>query len=109
MTDANNTITPKNNCDQFKTEKEQMSALFMEIGGEANVLIQMLLDHSDQAESDSYYALLSVAQKIGYLADKGTDHAGGAPVKGGAENWFLPPSYHWAVEARSEHLDRIEA
>lgn len=109
MTNTDNTTSQKNSRDQFTVEKDQMSALFMEIGGETNALIQMLLDHSEQAQSNSYFALLSVAQKIGYLADKGVDHAGGVPVKGGAENWFLPPTYHWATEARSEQLDGVQS
>ena len=84
---------------QSNVESKQLAVLLSEIGNEAYILEQLLLEHSQEANNDRFHATITVTQKIGYLADKGANMPGGIASKGGAENWFLPPSYHWASES----------
>lgn len=84
-----------------ESEAQQIGALLSEIGTEAAVLCRLILDYADQAESQSFHALHTLAQKIGYLSDLGASKVGGMVVKGGAAEWFLPPVYHWFGESAS--------
>lgn len=83
-------------------DKEQLAILFSEIGSEANILEEMLLEHSESAATNLFHATISLTQKIGYLADKGAGKSGGILTKGGASDWFIPPMYHYAARGAQE-------
>lgn len=39
-----------------------------------------------------------LVNKLGLLADLGADKLGGGMIRGGAEEWMLPPAYKWPSE-----------
>ena len=93
---------------------QQMSVLFSEISTNAGILYSLLLGHSEDTGKDSFHAVHRIAQQIGYLADKGCETSGTSQFRGGAEEWFLPPSYSRkpspaAIEStRLDRADRLE-
>lgn len=74
-------------------EVARLCVLFGEIGCAAVVLLQVIEEHAEEAQSESYDALTAIAQKIGFLSDLGATSAGGKIVVRGAEEWFLPSSW----------------
>ena len=69
MSEENNAKTSNEQAANLK----QISVLFCEIAAEIAILKEVLDDHSQESQKGSFYALYSVAQKTGYMADKGRE------------------------------------
>lgn len=79
----------------------QVSVLFSEIGLQVGILQDLLMEHCEGSEKEAFHALFTLAQKIGYLSDKGCAKTGGIQYRGGADEWFLPSSYRWEPQEQN--------
>lgn len=83
------------------TEIASMARTIYEINLES---IQQLTTNADQIEEsmrllDMYLlSAQNLALTIGYIADA----HGATMVRGGAEQWFMPPSYYWETRAAED-------
>ncbi len=79
-----------------------VNSILGEIGTAANTLSGELMEASDITDARTgrrLHALGTLAEKIGWLADLALEKTTGSPdIVGGAEDWFMPPSYHDAVK-----------
>ena len=74
-----------------------MGALFSSIATHAQTASAAFHKVTDGSIDGADYALLSLINTIGCLADKGAEHAGESHMIGGLE-WFLPPDYIRALQ-----------
>lgn len=72
----------------------QLSEILGQICSTARSFDELLIDMPDFPGAHS---LRCIAQNMGFLADLGLSKIGSIPSIGGAEDWFLPPSYHDAA------------
>ena len=85
---------------QETTPEQQMKALgviFTMIATQAEVASSAFKKIMEDSTDGSDFAILTMLNAIGCLADKGAKDAGGDQMRGDVE-WFLPPSYDWAIE-----------
>ena len=77
-----------------------VNSILGEIGTAANTLGGELMEASattDACTGRRLHALGALADKIGWLADLALEKTtGSTDIVGGAEDWFMPPSYHQA-------------
>jgi|GEM_PF-5702407 len=85
---------------------EKVQVILSEIANEAVILESLLLHVLQDTDSSSSYAALTLVQKIGYLADLGSQGGSTISSKGGAEAWFLPPTYH--AKGPDSHVQEIQ-
>jgi len=92
--DCNTTAKPKITSSLSATEREQLGTLFSEIATAAVVLEDLLHQMSEEFSDNAPFAAFPVISKIGYCADLGAGMLGEILMKGGAKEWFMPPTYH---------------
>lgn len=77
-----------------------VNEILEQIGTMANALSTGLVDlncNPEDAARGYAYIYSTMAERIGWLADLGLTHTTGSPdIAGGAEDWFMPPSYQSA-------------
>lgn len=86
--------------DKKMTPEQQIRAMgtvFEMIANQAEVASASFKKVMEDSTDGSDYAVLSLINVIGCLADKGAKDAGCGQMRGDVE-WFLPPSYDWAIE-----------
>lgn len=70
---------------------EYLRDLLYEIASSAEAARGIYRNGSEDDEALISNALLTVINRIGWIADMGTKHAGGLQCIGGAEEWMLSP------------------
>lgn len=80
---------------------KQVGILMGEISIMANTIHRLMIDTMSElseegaGSSETYVAAAErLAASIGFMADLASDKLSQGVCFGGAENWFLPPSYH---------------
>ena len=101
-------VIPKRRADDWKNQAaasmtpEQLGILLNDIAGMAKhidrftSLLMANLGYGQDDEETYLTAIEAMAQRIGWVADMASDRidgTGGA-VRGDAEKWMMPPSFH---------------
>lgn len=103
--DCNTTAKPKMTTSLLATERGKLGTLFSEIATAAVVLEGLLHQMSEEFNDNAPFAAFPVISKIGYCADLGAGILGEILMKGGAEEWFMPPTYHLETpEGEADHI-----
>lgn len=74
---------------------DQLGCVLEEIAVNASTIERLVLEWARAPDSEAARAipdaLCALAQRIGWAADLAN---GGVGLRGGAENWMMPPLYH---------------
>lgn len=89
---------------------KQLHYLLSEISQNADAIAHLVcecVEAGDDLESVNklLFAARSIANQIGWAADLGGGKLGSVLVfKGGAEDWMMPPAYHYEASAVTESV-----
>jgi hypothetical protein len=83
----------------------KVKELLQHVAATANEADALCYQAAGEQQTELAEQLRHAVCRIGWMADLALTRLGHPPVVGGAEDWLLPPSYHWedGVPRKTRH------